>query len=159
LRRNLAVFNGQNPQQPVEAVYVAEAAGPGGGWSGRIRAGLTVAVQAFDPLAGVEHDTQPDDRGLFAPLVGLLQLKSGIAVLPIGLLSPRQPVVETSYKKRLLTSALALALLLIVGGLGLGYYRVMQKQSEFAKLVKEKTELEKALKDMEEDEKRIKALK
>ncbi|HJZ90801.1 MAG TPA: hypothetical protein VKE40_07990 [Gemmataceae bacterium] len=159
LRRNLAVFNGQSPQQPVEALYVAEAAGPGGGWSGRIRAGLTVAVQAFDPLAGVEHDTQPDDRGLFAPLVGLLQLKAGSTPLPIDFLSPRQPIVATSYKKRLLTSGLALALLLIVGGLGLGYYRVMQKQAEFAKLVKEKNELERTLKDMEEDEKRIKALK
>ena len=63
LRRNLAVYNGQNPQQPVEALYVAEAAGPGG-WSGRIRAGLTDPVQPFDPLAGVDSHTPPEARGL-----------------------------------------------------------------------------------------------
>ena len=75
LRRNLAVYNGQNPQQPVEALYVAEAAGPGG-WSGRIRAGLQIPVQSFDPLAGVENTTPPDARGHFAALAGLLTLKA-----------------------------------------------------------------------------------
>jgi Tfp pilus assembly PilM family ATPase len=159
IRRNLAVFNGQNPQQPVEALYVAEAAGPAGHWSARIRAGLQIPVQAFDPLAGVTHDTAPEDRGHFAPLVGLLQLKAGTKPLPIDFLSPRQAVVKESYNKRLLQAGLAAALLLLIGGLGFGYARVMQKQTEYAKLVKEKNELDKALKEMEEDEKRMKAFK
>ena len=88
LRRNLAVYNGQNPQQPVEALYVVEAAGPGG-WSGRVAAGLTFPVQAFDPLAGVEHRTPPEARGHFAGLAGLLQLKTRSAPLPIDFVTPR----------------------------------------------------------------------
>src|SRR5947208_459042 len=98
-RRNLAVYNGQNPQQPVEALYVAEAAGPGG-WSGRVRAGLTVPVQAFDPLAGVEHETPPDARGHFAALAGLLQLKAKAGRLPIDFVNPRQPVSRDAANRK-----------------------------------------------------------
>ena len=158
LRRNLAVYNGQNPQQPVEALYVVEAAGPASGWSGRIQAGLNIQVQAFDPLAGVEHDTPADARGHFAALAGLLQIKTQAQPLPIDFASPRQPVSKESNKKKLVAAAASLAALLIVGGLGFGYIRVQQKQIELAKLVRQKNDLEKQRKDMEEDEKRIKAL-
>jgi hypothetical protein len=157
LRRNLAVYNGQNPQQPVEAVYVAEAAGPGG-WSGRIRAGLQVPVQAFDPLAGVDSHTPPDDRGHFAALAGLVALKAK-GRLPIDLASPREAVAPQVSAKRKLTAAGALVALLVIGGLGFGYVRLMGKQTEFAKLVKEKVELDQEMKKYEEDDKRIKAFK
>ena len=125
LRRNLAVYNGQNPQQPVEALYVAEAAGPAGGWSGRDPAGLTIPVQAFDPLAGVEHDTPPEARGHFAALAGLLQLKAQSTPLPIDFAAPRQAVStrcgQQQADRRRPPRWLAL---LIIGGLGFGYIRV-----------------------------------
>lgn len=158
LRRNLAVYNGQNPQQPVEALYVSEAAGPGG-WSGRIRAGLSVPVQAFDPLAGVDSHSPPDARGHFAALAGLLALKAKGGRLPIDLTAPRQPVAAKFSGQRKLAGVGALVALLVIGGLGFGYVRLMSKQTEFTRLVKEKTELEKDLKTMEEDEKRVKAFK
>jgi len=157
LRRNLAVYNGQNPQQPVEAVYVAEAAGPGG-WSGRIRAGLQVPVQAFDPLAGVDSHTPPDARGHFAALVGLMALKAK-GRPPIDLASPREPVAPQMNAKRKLAAVGALVALVVIGGLGFGYVRLMSKQTEFAKLVKEKVELDQEMKKYEEDDKRIKAFK
>jgi hypothetical protein len=157
MRRNLAVYNGQNPQQPVEAVYVAEAAGPGG-WSGRIRAGLSVPVQAFDPLAGVDSHTPPDARGHFAALVGLIVLKGKPGRVPIDFAAPREPAAPKMGAKQKLAGALSLAALLIIGVLGFGYYRVMTKQTEFAKLVRQKTEMENDLKTMDEDGKRVKAL-
>lgn len=159
LRRNFAVYNGQNPQQPVEALYVVEAAGPASGWSGRIQAGLTITVQAFDPLAGVEHDSPPDARGHFAALAGLLQLKTQSRPLPIDFAAPRQPVATGVNKKRLIAAGVSLLALLIIGSLGFGYIRVQQKQTKLISLVKEKNELEKQRKEMEEDEKRIKAFK
>jgi hypothetical protein len=158
LRRNLAVYNGQNPQQPVEALYVAEAAGPGG-WSGRVRAGLQVPVQSFDPLAGVENDTPPDARGHFAALAGLLALKTKSGRLPIDLAAPREPVAPQMAGRRKLAGLAALVALLVIGGLGFGYVRLMNKQAEFARLVKEKVELDKDLKTLEEDNKRVVALK
>jgi hypothetical protein len=158
LRRNLAVYNGQNPQQPAEALYVAEAAGPGG-WSGRVRAGLTVPVQAFDPLAGVEHDTPPDARGHFATLAGLLQLKALGRPLPIDFNAPRQPVTrDAANRKRAVAGASVLALL-VLSGLAFGYLKVQQKQKELTSLIKEKNDLDKQSKELEEDEKRIKLFK
>lgn len=158
LRRNLAVYNGQNPQQPVEALYVAEAAGPGG-WSGRVRAGLTVPVQAFDPLAGVEHDTPPDARGHFATLAGLLQFKALGRPLPIDFAAPRQPVSRDAANRKLVVAGASVLALLVLSGLAFGYIKVQQKQKELTALIKEKTELEKQSKEMEEDEKRIKLFK
>jgi Tfp pilus assembly PilM family ATPase len=156
LRRNLAVYNGQTPQQPVEAVYVAEASGPSSGWSGRVQAGLNVPVQAFDPLAGVDHDTAPDARGHFAALAGLLQLKVQGRPLPIDFASPRQAVTKEAAGKRLVAAVAALAALLVIGGLGFGYIKVQEKQTQLTKLVKEKNDLDKMRKELEEDEKRIK---
>lgn len=158
LRRNLAVYNGQTPQQPVEALYVAEAAGPGG-WSGRVRAGLAVSVQAFDPLAGVENDTPADARGHFAALAGVLQLKAAGGRLPIDFAAPRQPASPQAANRRALAMAASLLALLVIGGLGFGYVRVQQKQARLTSLVREKVELEKALKDLEEDKKRVDALR
>lgn len=156
LRRNLAVYNGQTPQQPVESLYVAEADGPAGNWSGRIRAGLTVPVQSFDPLAGVEHDTPPDARGHFAALVGLLQLKARSHTLPIDFATPRQVVSKQTQTRRLVAAGASVLALLIIGGLGFGYMQVEKKQTELTKLVKEKNELEKLKKEMEEEGKRVK---
>src|SRR5262249_35810567 len=61
LRRNLALFAGQNPQQPVRALYVAEADQPGG-WAGRLGA-LPVPVQRFDPLAALGRPPAGDYAG------------------------------------------------------------------------------------------------
>lgn len=158
LRRNLAVYNGQNPQQPVEALYVAEAAGPQG-WSGRVRAGLTVPVQAFDPLDGLPNDTPPDARGHYAALIGLLAVKGRAGRLPIDFTAPREPAAPRMTTQRKLVAVASLLALLIVGGLGFGYIRLMDRQREFAKLVREKIELEQDMKKLEEDQKRMAAFK
>ncbi|MSR52525.1 MAG: hypothetical protein EXS09_04460 [Gemmataceae bacterium] len=159
LRRNLAVYNGQNPQQPVESLFIAEAAGPSGTWSGRIRAGLTIPVQAFDPLAGVEHDTSADARGQFAGLAGVLQLKSKAKPLPIDFASPRQAVSTEAANKRIALSIASILALFIIGGLAFGYIQVEKKQARLTELVKEKSALDKEVKELEEDAKRIKIYK
>ncbi|HVK12592.1 MAG TPA: pilus assembly protein PilM, partial [Gemmataceae bacterium] len=153
LRRNLAVYNGQTPQQPVEGLYVAEAAGPAG-WAGRIRAGLTVPVQAFDPLAGLVHDTSPDDRGHYAPLVGLLHLKAK-GPLPIDFVTVRQPAQPVDRKRQWKTLAIGLAVLLVFGGLGFGYLKLQAKNREMVAAVNRKKAVEEELVALELDRKRM----
>lgn len=158
IKRNLAVYNGQSPT-PVAALFVAEATGPAGGWSGRLRAGLPVAVQAFDPLAGVEHATYPEARGQFAGLVGLLQLKSSPLPLAVDFLAPREPKPPSRRTQNIAAVAGFSALVLVIGGLAFGYYRVTQKETEIAQLIVEKDAAKKALEELEVDKKRIDAVR
>lgn len=159
IKRNLAVYNGQTPSQPVEGLYVVEAAGPAGGWSGRIRAGLTITVQGFDPLFGIENQTPFEFRGHFAGLAGLLQLKSIALPLAIDFLAPREPKPPSRRKENMMALAGFGALLVVLGGLGYGYMNVLDRENEVIRLVKKKNDTEKLLKEMEVDEKRIKAVR
>ncbi len=110
LKRNLAVYAGQNPAAPVEAVYLAEPDEPGVGWAGRVRAALSVPVYAFDPLAGsaAAEATPAPLRGRFAGPVGLLAARSASATLPVNFVQPRQPRAEPGKARtRVLLGALA----------------------------------------------------
>jgi len=158
IKRNIAVYNGSSPT-PVEALFVAEATGPAGGWAGRLRAGLPVTVQAFDPLAGVEHATYPEARGHFAGLAGLLQLKSLPAPLALDFLAPREPKPPSRRTQNTVAVAGFAGLLLVLGGLAFGYYSVTQKEAEVATLMRERDEADKNLKDLDVDSKRIAAVK
>ena len=97
LKRNLAVYAGQYPTAPIEAVYLAEPDEPGIGWAGRVRAALHLPVYAFDPLAGsaAAESVPAALRGRFAGPVGLLAARSASAVLPINFVHPRQPRSRT----------------------------------------------------------------
>ncbi|WP_020475519.1 type IV pilus biogenesis protein PilM [Zavarzinella formosa] len=159
IKRNLAVYNGQTPQQPVEALFVVEASGPAGAWSGRIRAGLTIPVQGFDPLFGVENDTTPETRGHYAGLVGLLQQKSLALPLAVDFLSPREPKPPSRRKENMMALAGFGVLLLVLGALVFGYTRVMAKDRQVAQLIKEKKAADDTLKELEVDRKRIKAVR
>jgi hypothetical protein len=119
---------------------------------------LQVPVQAFDPLAGVDSHTPPDARGHFAALTGLIALKAR-GRLPVDLAAPREPVAPQMSAKRKLAAVGAVVALVVIGGLGFGYVRLMGKQAQFAKLVKEKVDLDQEMKKYEEDDKRIKAFK
>ena len=159
IKRNLAVYNGQAPLQPVEGLYVVEASGPAGGWSGRIRAGLPITVQGFDPLFGIEHTTEPDTRGHFAGLAGLLQLKSVAVPLAVDFVSPREPKPPSRRNQNIMALAGFALLLTVLGGLGFGYTRVLARDTEIARLMKNKSEAEKTLKEFEVEEKRMKAIR
>jgi hypothetical protein len=157
LRRNLTVYAGQNPQNQVQALYVAEADSPGG-WSGRVRAGLSVPVYAFDPLAGVPSDTTPEHRGAFAGLSGMFALFAQAAEVPINFAAPREPKPPKDPNKRLVALAAPIMVLLLGAGIGWGIMLRMDKEKEIARLINEKTSLDQDLAKYEEDSKRIKAL-
>jgi hypothetical protein len=141
VRRNLAVYVGQNPEHPVQGVYVAEAEEAGAVWGGRLRAALAIPVESYDPLAGCADDVAADVRGRFAGSVGLLAGRAADA-LPINFAAPRQPVVESDpRRKQLLVGVLAFLLLLVVGG-GFGFMQLDAADKRKALLEAEKSSLE-----------------
>jgi Tfp pilus assembly PilM family ATPase len=72
VRRNLNVYNGQNPQYPVQAVYLA---GKGmGDLRQQLGDQIETPIHPFDPFAGAEDvDLPPAARGAFSGPVGLLK--------------------------------------------------------------------------------------
>jgi Tfp pilus assembly PilM family ATPase len=154
VRRNLAVYAGQNPEHPVRAVYVAEAEAAGAVWSGRLEASLSVPVEAYDPLAGTTADVAAEVRGRFAGAIGLLAGRAADA-LPINFAAPRQPKVETDpRRKRVAMTALACLLLLAAGG-GFGFLRLAAAERNLSALQSQKAALEDDVARMEPGSNRL----
>ena len=155
IKRNLAMFAGQSQGHPVRAVYVAEAEDLLGGWAGRVRAGLSVPVHAFDPLAGVAEAVPEALRGRYAGAAGLLAGSAG--ELPVNFASPRQPRVEANPNRKFFAVVAVAAVLLLLAGTAGGYMAVDAADQEVAALQEQKAELEKAWADLEPDRKRLEA--
>jgi Tfp pilus assembly PilM family ATPase len=154
VRRNLAVYAGQHPAHPVQAVYVAEAEAAGAVWSGRLESALAIPVEAYDPLAGAADDVAADVRGRFAGAVGLLAGRAANA-LPINFAAPRQPKAETDPRRqRLMLAVLAFLILVVVGG-GFGYMKLEAADQKFRKLQAEKKGLEEVVTALEPGSNRL----
>ena len=144
---------GAAPGHPVQGLYVAEASG---GWAGRLRAALGLAVHAYDPLNGSVPEVAEPLRGRFAGAAGLLAAKAA-GELPINFAAPRQPVVAKDPKrKQLLVAALAVMLFLLCMGV-YGYLALSSADDRLATLQAEKSDLENRVKQLEPDAKRLDA--
>src|SRR5262249_30556250 len=140
LKRNLAVYAGQNPAAPVETVYLTEPDDPGGGWSGRVRAALHVPVYPFDPLADstAAESIASQLRGRFAGPIGLLAVRAASATLPINFVQPRQPKADKGpARTRILIGALSLLLLLAMAGV-LAFLELEKANREVRRLTVER---------------------
>jgi Tfp pilus assembly PilM family ATPase len=114
IRRNLAVHNGQSPQAPIQAVYVA------GQGMAEVRHKLVelieIPVHGFDPFAGSDTiDVPVVARGTFAGAAGLLYAWGRAGSLPINFVQPRQPRIAVNPRYRLVRLALVAGLVLFVG--------------------------------------------
>ena len=134
VRRSLAVYNGQSPQDPLQAVYVA-----GGEEHASFRENLQnllgIPVRSFDPLAGVERaDVPAGTSGAFAGAVGLLLAQAGRREQPVNFVQPKQPrPPRDPNRQRLLTATLA-GVLLLAGLFAFGYWRLTVRDREIAEL-------------------------
>jgi hypothetical protein len=158
VRRNLAVYGGQAPHDPVRAVYVTGAGEHGTLWE-RLRELLEVPVYPLDPFAGLEAGLVPaDNRGVFAGPVGLLHARSQSKELPINFVKPKEPkpVVNPNRNKLVLAAAFAAAVLVALGGLG--YSQIRDRNKKLEELNQEKSALDNQLASLDDDVKRVKAL-
>jgi hypothetical protein len=118
IRRNFSVYAGQQPQQPIRAVYVA---GKGAGeLRERLGEMVEIPVHTFDPFSGSEAPDLPaGNRGSFAGAVGLLHVQA-TGQQTINFVSPRQPREPRGANFRLIRAAVLAWVVLFVGLLVLG---------------------------------------
>jgi Tfp pilus assembly PilM family ATPase len=161
VRRNLTVYDGQNRQNPVAAVYVS------GKGSGELRQALADLIEqpvhTFDPFAGSEAlDLPAGNRGTFAGAMGLLVERATAdrerRPLTINFVEPRQakPPVNPNY--RLIRMGLVAGFVLLVGLLGVGRMVLASDEGKLAALEQANKEIDARLKTTQENAKRIRAI-
>ena len=156
VRRRITTYAGQNPGDPIRGVFVPEADDAIGGWGNRLRTGLPVPVQTYDPLAGAPGIVPSAQRGRFAGAAGLLAGKA-TNTLPINFASPRQPRPETNpYRKQFILAGAAAGVLFLIGAV-FGYLMVDNADDEVEQLKAEKARLEKDFAALEPDQKLLDA--
>ena len=155
IRRNLAVFAGQSPQDPVRALFVADGTAAGN-LRIRLQDRLAIPVHVLDPI---DQLAAPGERrGLFAGAVGLLHGLAQNGRLPINFSNLRAaaPVADPNRRKVALVASLA-AVVLLAGG-GLAYHELSKRSTELADLVRVKSQLDQQIVALRDDEKRLKAV-
>jgi Tfp pilus assembly PilM family ATPase len=158
VRRNLAVYAGQAPQQPIKAVYVA-----GGSELAsvreRLRDMLDVPVHSFDPFAGLERSDLPHaGRGAFAGTVGLLHAWASGQQLPINFIKPREPKPPRDPNQRKLVLGAALAASVLLAAVVYCYMQLSALDRRVADQANRNASLDQLLSKLEEDGKKYKAL-
>jgi hypothetical protein len=154
LRRNLAVYAGQHPGHPIQAVYLADG---GEVWAERLRSALSVPVHAFDPLMEAAPEIPAALRGRFAGAVGLLAGRAADR-LPINFAAPRKPEAPKDPAKKRLVVVATLALLLCGAVLAAGRYYVQGFQSQLTGLQAQRDELKSQITQTGPDAIRLKAI-
>jgi Tfp pilus assembly PilM family ATPase len=157
IRRNLALYEGQSPDQPVVAIYVA---GKGAAeLCDRLADVLEIPIHTFDPFAGGEAGSLPaGNRGFFAGPLGLLYHKA-MGDLPINWVSPREPKPPPDPLFKRLRVWLLVGFLLLVGLFVGGQILVSEEQSALDRVRSETSDTEEQLKKASEQAKRLKAMR
>jgi Tfp pilus assembly PilM family ATPase len=157
VRRNLMVYAGQAPAQPVRALYLA------GAGSGELReklADLTdLPVHTFDPFAGAESlDLPAGNRGAFAGAAGLLHARARPDGLPINFAAVRQVKPPKNPQNRLVAYAAAALVLLVAGAVGGLWVLQARGGHELDMLQGDALLVEEELTEVREQNKRLKAM-
>ncbi|MGL4554463.1 MAG: hypothetical protein ACRC33_25145, partial [Gemmataceae bacterium] len=157
LKRNLAVHEGQNPDQPVAALYLS---GKGAGeLRERLKDMVDVPVHTFDPFAGGEVGQLPaGNRGPFAGPMGLLYLKGG-GELPLNWVSPRQPKPPSDPNFARMRLWLVAGGALLVGLFVMGQMIVAAEEGAIASLLDQTREVDEKLTVTRDQGKRLKAMR
>jgi Tfp pilus assembly PilM family ATPase len=156
VRRNLIVYAGQAPGQPVRALYLA---GPGSGELREKLADMTdLPVHTFDPFAGAESLHLPaGNRGAFAGAAGLLHARGRAGGLPINFASVRQVKPPRNPQNRLVGYAAAALVLLVGAVFGGGKLLHARTERDLALTQADIADVDDELNQLRDETKRLKA--
>jgi len=155
IRRNLAVFAGQSPQDPVRALFVADGT-TAGNLRIRLQDRLAIPVHVLDPI---DQLAAPGERrGLFAGAVGLLHALTEGGRLPINFSKVRDAVPAADPNRRKVALVASLAAVVLLAGAALAYSELSKRSTELADLVRTKSLLDQQIVALRDDEKRLKAV-
>jgi hypothetical protein len=157
VRRNLAVYAGQNPHNAVSAIYLA------GNGIAAVRERLTemveVPIYSFDPFAGAERPELPiSHRGSFAGAVGLCYARAEKGGLPINFVQPRQPKPPRDPKRMRMLVGVLLALIIIPGFIAVAKAMEGQKERELRLVEADRDNMNEQLKRAREEAERLRRL-
>jgi hypothetical protein len=178
VRRNVSVYAGQAPSQPVRALYVA-----GNGDEAELRArlqellrlpvhsldsfagqsgwpGLSLRSPGAQPQTGASEDSSPGHpaRGGFVAPVGLLHAWAIRKPLPINFVAPKQPKPPRDPNRKRILAGAAAAAILLVCTVAYCYSKLDARDRRIEELSSLRNELDTRLVQIEEDAKRIGAL-
>ena len=158
IRRNLSVYNGQSPANPLRSLYLAGSSAHAE-LREKLQESLGIPVHFLDPFAGVEREDLPAaNRGAFAGAVALLLLRGQSAALPINFVQPKQPKPPKDPNRRTYIAAAAAAVLLVGVGIFAAVLKLAEKERILEGLTLAKNGLDKQLLILEEEDKKIKKI-
>lgn len=150
VRRNLAVYSGQNPTAPVKSIIVADG-GTLRGFAQRVAATLAVPVTELDALAG-SGLPGPDVPAQWAAVCGAVRLAAG--ELPINFIKPREPKPPADPHRRPLLFGAALALTLLFAAGALAWMQLADRDRTISELRRDLESVSLDLSRLEPDAKR-----
>jgi Tfp pilus assembly PilM family ATPase len=159
VRRNLAVYGGQNPQAPVATVFLAGGGEEHAELHSRLQDTLEIPVHFFDPFALVDRPDLPaTGRGGFTGAVGLLYAQASAGGLPINFARVKKAEKAKSPHRRLAVLAGGLVAVLALAGGAFWYLRQSDMDKKITALTKDKAEADALLAKLGEDGKRYDAV-
>ncbi len=145
VKRNIAVHAGQNPQNPVKALYLA-LTGEQAALREKLVQSLEIPVHLFDPFAGAEGPELPTSgRGTFAGAVGLLHLLAEKRELPANFAQVKQPRPPKDPNQRLHVLVACLIFVLAAAGFVVGNDALRKAREGLVQREQELTDLDKQL--------------
>lgn len=158
IKRNLAVYNGQNPQTPAQALYIAGVSEQAS-LRERLQEMSGIPVHAFDPFGGLENAHLPTiNRGAFAGAVGMLYAQADKKPLAINFVKPREPRPPANPNKRRALLGVGLAAAILIAVTSWCFIELARKDREIDALYLEKKSLDTQLTALEDDSKRLAAI-
>lgn len=154
IRRNLALDSNQNPNDPIRALYLAEADTLGGRRE-RLQNSFAFPVYAYEPSVGI---AVPEGLGgTMAGLVGLLALQAKPDTAP-NFIKPRQPKPPADPAKRLLTLAASFTAVCFLAFVMYAVYQVRIRTQQVELLAADAARYEEMVRALDPDWKKFKAL-
>jgi Tfp pilus assembly PilM family ATPase len=158
IRRNLSVYNGQSPTNPLRSLYLAGSSAHAE-LREKLQESLGIPVHFLDPFGGADREDLPAaNRGAFTGAVGLLLLRGQSATLPINFVHPKQPKPPKDPNRSRYIAAAVAAVVLLGVGIFAGVMKLAEKERILDGLTLAKNGLDKQLLILEEEDKKVKRI-